>query len=195
MSTPVYTPAEQRARETFLALMHAFSYPGRPQPLPAAPADAFAAIADALLDLETSYFTPDAALEPVLAATGARALPAEKAAYHFYPVFSEDVLGHVRAASIGTPAFPDTAATLIFGGAVFAQASAPGVPMTWRGPGVHGTIAVRLSGVPDAWLNARAQPPRFPLGVDCFFVGYGEQAGAAAVLGLPRSTTVQRDHA
>src|SRR5437870_4521086 len=91
MQTPIYTPEDARTRETFLALMWAMSYPGRAYPLPGATntrrrePDAMLAIGETLLDLETSYFTPDFELASRFAQLGARSLPPERAQYHFYP--------------------------------------------------------------------------------------------------------------
>src|SRR5262245_6503257 len=114
MSFPSYTEAEARSRETFMALMWAFSYPGRIQHLPGSP-DALTLIAETLLDLETSYYTPDSRLMTTLAYTGAEALPVDQAAYHFYPVIEPADLATIRRAGAGTMLYPDEAATLIVG--------------------------------------------------------------------------------
>ncbi len=76
-TAPIFTQNEAINRDVYLALMWALSYPGRAQILPAAvaPGQAFAAIGAALLDLETSYYTPDAALEIALRRTTSRPLP------------------------------------------------------------------------------------------------------------------------
>src|SRR5258708_4807298 len=114
MTFPLYTAAEAQSRETFLALMWALSYPGRVYQLPDG-VQAFQLIAETLLDLETSYFTPDETLQPILATTGAHARQAGDAAYHFYQQITETTLSHVRQASVGTMLYPDTAATLVMG--------------------------------------------------------------------------------
>ena len=102
MTTPIYTADEARDRETFLALMWSLSYPGRIQALPGAANtyDSFVHIGQALLDLESSFYTPDAALASALGATGARALPPTDAAYHFYPALTDAAHHDIRLGGI-----------------------------------------------------------------------------------------------
>jgi alpha-D-ribose 1-methylphosphonate 5-triphosphate synthase subunit PhnH len=179
MMNPPYTPAEARSRESFLALMWALSYPGRRQNLPAA-TNSLALIGETLLDLEVSFYTPDAALKPLLAQFGAKALTAETAGYHFYPVMDDSALVDLRAASVGTLLYPDTGATLMIA-CQFNQ----GVRMVWQGPGIPGQQAVQIGGVPEAFWHLRESACRFPLGWDIYFVD-GQQ-----VIGLPRSVRVE----
>jgi alpha-D-ribose 1-methylphosphonate 5-triphosphate synthase subunit PhnH len=178
---PPYTRDEARSRETYLALMWALSYPGRARALPTVTkADSFAAIADTLLDLETSYFTPDGSLAEYLARGGARALPPERAAYHFYPNVTEAELPYIERASAGTLEAPDTAATLIVGGSLDA-----GRAMTWTGPGINGKLDVGIGGLAEGLWALRARRVAYPLGWDVFFID-GQR-----VLGLPRSVRVE----
>jgi alpha-D-ribose 1-methylphosphonate 5-triphosphate synthase subunit PhnH len=181
MITPVYTPDEARDRETFLAMMWAFSYPGRIRQISGATHthDTFRAIGSALLDLETSFYTPDAALSDELLRTGARHLPASEAAYHFYPALDGMAMESITQASVGTMLLPDEGATLIIG-----CAFASGSTLTLEGPGIKKTQEVRLGGVPARfwWLRTRAL--RYPLGWDVYFVDHGN------IIGLPRTTTV-----
>ena len=183
MSITLYTPEEARQRETFLALMWALSYPGRIHTLPEVRSplvdptlNSFGLIAEALLDLETSYYTPDADLRAALQATGARALPPEEAAYHFYPAWDETGLAQ---ANIGTLLRPDEGATLILAGSV-----AGGRSRTWRGPGINGGIESHLN-LPDSFWALRAVRLRYPLGWDVYVVD------GVQVIGLPRSTQVE----
>ncbi|MGQ9908654.1 MAG: phosphonate C-P lyase system protein PhnH [Candidatus Flexifilum sp.] len=176
---PEYTPSERRMRETFLALMNAFAYPGRQFVLPDL-GDPFALIAETLLDLETSAFTPHETLRGMLAATGARLLPPETAAYHFYAAADRAALDAIAVASTGELAHPDTAATLIIGGCSFAD----GDRWTLSGPGIRGTAAIRLGGLPaDLWA-LRASRSRYPLGWDIYLLS------GRTVIGLPRSTVI-----
>ncbi len=183
MSTPpAYSAEEARMRETFLALMWSFSYPGRVHHLPTAAADAFAAIADTLLDLETSYFCPDAALAVTLAGTGARSLPPEQAAYHFYPALDHAALAFITRANVGTLTYPDQGATLIIGAALN---SGPVYPL--QGPGIapDRVQTLQVGGMDAAWAafwKARSAANRYPLGWDIYLVD-GSQ-----VVGLPRTT-------
>ncbi|MCS7072759.1 MAG: phosphonate C-P lyase system protein PhnH [Anaerolinea sp.] len=178
---PEYTPAERRMRESFLALMNAFAHPGRQFLLPDS-GDPFALIAETLLDLETSAYTPHESLGGMLAATGARLLPPAAAAYHFYSTADQAALDGIAAASTGTLTHPDTAATLIVGGCSFAG----GDPWLFSGPGIHGRIAIQLGGLPDPFWALRAARSRYPLGWDIYLVS------GRAVIGLPRTTVVTK---
>ncbi len=180
MTHPAYTPAEARTRETFLALMWALSYPGRLYDVPDA-GDPFALIAETLLDLETSYFTPDAALQPVLAHSGARSLPVETAAYHFYPALLSLHLPTLRQASVGTMLYPDEGATLVIG-AVLGE----GAEFVLQGPGVNGQQSLQVDGLPDAFWELRETACRYPLGWDIYLLD------GRRVVGLPRSTRIER---
>ncbi len=177
MTPPPYAPDEARSRETFLALMWAFSYPGRMYTLPSE--DAFALIGDALLDLETSFYTPDPDLNRALLRTGARALLPESAAYHFYLAMTPQMLNDVKRASIGTMQYPDEAATLVIGCGL-----GRGEVYELAGPGVNGQLTMQAAGLPADFWTLRAN--RYPLGWDVLLVEGGR------VIGLPRSTTVRR---
>jgi alpha-D-ribose 1-methylphosphonate 5-triphosphate synthase subunit PhnH len=174
---PPYTASEAQSRETFLALMWAVSYPGKTQALPDQ-GDSFALIADTLLDLETSYFTPDERLSTRLAQTGARLLEPERAAYHFYPALDDSALATIDRASTGTLSYPDQAATLIIG----AQFES-GTALTLSGPGIDGSRTIQIDGIPASFWTLRERAA-FPLGWDVFFVD------KRAVFGLPRSTKI-----
>jgi alpha-D-ribose 1-methylphosphonate 5-triphosphate synthase subunit PhnH len=175
MTVPPYTVEEAEARETFLALMWSLSYPTRPHTLP--PGDALLLIGRALLDLETSFYTPDAALMQVLGRTGARAVHPQAAAYHFYPRLDDAALRTIGEASIGVLSFPDEAATLII------ATPLTGGSVCWlRGPGILGRAALSAQ-LPPAFWQQRAQT-RFPLGWDVFLVE------GSRVVGLPRSAQV-----
>ena len=180
MTFPLYTAAEAQSRETFLALMWALSYPGRVHQLPRE-VDAFTLIAETLLDLETSYFTPDESLGAILANTGAHARQASDAAYHFYEQLTETTLSNVRQASIGTILYPDTAATLVMGCILN-----NGTEFVLSGLGVNGQQMLQIGGLPHAFWTMRETACKYPLGWDVFLVD-GQQ-----VIGLPRSTRVER---
>jgi alpha-D-ribose 1-methylphosphonate 5-triphosphate synthase subunit PhnH len=179
MQPPQYTHDEALAREIFLAMMWALSYPGRIHPLPTVE-QPFVAIGEMLLDLETSCHTPDAKLAQALAATGARSLPPETAAYHFYPAWDDAHLASIAAASVGTMIYPDRAATLVIG-CTFGE----GHTMTWRGVGIHESIQVQVGGIPPAFWELRARTLRYPLGWDVYLVD------GSNVIGLPRTTQIE----
>src|SRR5262245_9887390 len=118
MSTPLFTAPEARMRSTFLAIMWALSYPGSPNALPVQTEgfdslNPFEAIAESLLDLETSYYTPDESLAHYCARTTARGETPERAEYLFFPEVREHDLAAIARASVGTMLYPDQAATLI----------------------------------------------------------------------------------
>ena len=173
---PIYSPAERRMRETFLTLMNAFAYPGRIYALPES-GEPFALIAESLLDLETSAYTPLEWLQPVLAAAGARLLPAAGAAYHFY---NTDALEGIVAAPIGTMNRPDDAATVFISGCTFDS----GDQRTLSGAGINGTTTLRVGGVSDRLWELRAARVRFPLGWDVVLLD------GHRVIGLPRTTNM-----
>lgn len=174
---PVYTPEEAHTRETFLALMWSLSYPGRIYELPAG--DAFHAIAGALLDLETSYYTPHDTLGAYLGATGARPLAPNSAAYHFYPVLDDMTVAAVESASTGTLTYPDQSATLIIG-CQFGS----GHSFRLQGPGIPPAAPqiIQVADIPLAFRRLRARANRYPLGWDIYLVA-GTQ-----IIGLPRTT-------
>lgn len=180
MAFPAYTTAEAQSRETFLGLMWAFSYPGRVHQLPEG-GEPFALIADTLLDLETSFFTPDIRTQTMLVRTGAHARTASEAAYHFYPQMTDATLADVKQANIGTLLYPDTGATLIIACEIGA-----GGEFVLNGPGVNGQQAVQVGGLPDAFWEMRDTACRYPLGWDVLLVDRRQ------VVGLPRSTRMER---
>lgn len=179
MIQPVYNNHEALTRETFLALMWSFSYPGQVQHFPAqvkTTPDAFVAIAQTLLDLETTYFTTDERLRAELERTGARAVKPQKAAYHFYTTLDLDV---VQAASAGTMLFPDQNATLLI-----AAELGRGTSVELSGPGIPTTNQAIIGGIPAAFWTLRERKARYPLGWDIYLVD------GRAVLGLPRTTRI-----
>jgi len=176
---PLYTPAEARSRETFLALMWALSYPGRVYTLMTS-APPFALIGETLLDLETTFFTPDASLAETLATNGARSLPPESAAYHFYPYLSPDNLDTIADAGIGTLLYPDRAATL-FIGCEFGR----GETLELVGPGVNSSISIEVD-LPSLFWDVRESRRRYPLGYDIYLID------DVRVMGIPRSTSITR---
>ena len=179
MVAPHYTDSEALTHDTFIALMNALAFPGRVFTLPTASTDeSFRAIADTLLDIETSYYTPDAEWMPYLERSGSHVQTPDQAAYWFVPNRLD--LDLVAQASVGTLLNPQDASTLILG----CQLSA-GQTIVWRGPGIQSTIAVQLAGIPEQFWKLRQQMIHYPMGWDAFFVEGNR------VIGLPRTTLVQ----
>ncbi|NJP05590.1 MAG: phosphonate C-P lyase system protein PhnH [Chloroflexaceae bacterium] len=171
---------ERRFQAVFSAMLAAFSYPGRLQaPWPAATPciDACTAIADVLIDLETSFYTPDAELHQRLIRTGARVKPPEQADYQFYPLLSEANLPALQAAPVGSYLYPDHAATLVIG-CLFAA----GLTLRLQGPGIQSTIEQPIDQLPAAFWTLRTQVIQYPRGWDVFLLD------GSRLLGLPRTT-------
>lgn len=178
---PSYTQSEQQNRDTFLALMWSLSYPGRVHSLPETTLDPWELVAFTLLDLETSYYTPDEHLNARLASTGARALSADRAAYHFYPELTS--LEMIKIASVGNMMFPDEAATLFVGGNL-----SEGLTYQLTGPGIDATQSVQIDDIPVTLWDLRVKTLHYPLGWDVFVIDTTSKP--ARVIGLPRTTKI-----
>ncbi|MEM9955074.1 MAG: phosphonate C-P lyase system protein PhnH [Chloroflexota bacterium] len=181
MTHPAYTANEALTHDTFLALMWSLSYPGRIYSLPSGASSAFEAIAETLLDIETSFYTTDETAVATFSANGARLLSPERAAYHFYENLSENDLDTLKEASIGTLMYPDQSATLIIG-ATFGT----GQELTLTGPGINPQQATTISigGIPIAFWTLREKAIRYPRGWDIYLVDDKQ------VIGLPRTTLI-----
>jgi len=190
--------AEARAQATFTALLWALSHPGRVRELPQGPpalpgrpdTAAFAAIAECLLDLETSYFCPDVDLDRRLMLTGARPVSPQAAQYQFYPTLHDADLAVLRAAPAGSYLYPDDGATLVLGCKLgpARQGLRPfgaGRRLILSGPGIREQHELLIDGVPEALWPLRREGIRYPQGWDVFLVD------GASVLGLPRTTAVE----
>lgn len=188
-ANPQSTAAETLARETFQVLLAALSNPGRILTLPGAAPSTLQSchqIGLTLLDLETSFFTPDRMLRRDLDKSGARFRTASSAAYLFFPdsdafeaMMLQQTLDIMAQAPVGTIVDPDEGATLIV-----ACTLGEGQPLRLHGPGIQYTGEVRVSGLPAAFWQVRAAKLNYPLGIDLFLVDAGQ------IVGLPRTTTV-----
>jgi len=181
MAHPQFTDYENNTRHAFQAMMWALSYPGRSFPLLTDERDDFAHIADSLLDLETSFYCEDEVLIPSLLHTGARQLPSDRAAYHFYPSLDDSQLDSLQTASIGTLTYPDQAATLFIG-----CTHGQGIKLNLEGPGIPASEyeAIQIEGLSFAFWEIRENAIRYPRGWDIFLVDRG------AIIGLPRTTRI-----
>ncbi|MCA9886813.1 MAG: phosphonate C-P lyase system protein PhnH [Anaerolineae bacterium] len=180
MAHPAYTQEEQLARATFLALMWSLSYPGRIYELPEG-SNPLHVIADTLLDLETTFYTPDGELAHYLGRNNAREVAVERADYHFYPQLTNDLLATVQQANIGTLLYPDQGATLIIGcsldGDTSLSLSGPGIPPAQPNK-------IRVGGIPNAFWDLRDNANRYPRGWDVYLVD------ESRIIGLPRTTII-----
>ncbi|WP_291431224.1 phosphonate C-P lyase system protein PhnH [Deinococcus sp.] len=177
MATPVQTPFEAKTQEVFTALLWALSRPGEVQAIPAGD-DAFALIGETLLDLESSFYTPDETLRERLLLTGAPHVPATEAEYLFFSVWNDDAREAIRQARRGDALYPDRAATLVL------PAGFSGQVWVWRGPGINGEAHMSVT-LPDDLAELREEAVQYPLGWDAFLVG------ECRVMGLPRTTQIE----
>ncbi|SFL11342.1 phosphonate C-P lyase system protein PhnH [Methylobacterium pseudosasicola] len=197
MLAPGFADPVHDAQGTFRAVMDALARPGLPQRLeaglnpPAPLTPELAAIALALTDADT----------PVWLDAGLAAVP-EVAAYLRFHTGAPLTDSPAQAAfalirdparcpplarfAQGTPAYPDTATTLVF--ALDALTSGEGLRLT--GPGIDGTARIALAPQPDSFVaQLAANRSGFPLGLDLILTAPGRVAG------LPRSTAVTEGRA
>jgi alpha-D-ribose 1-methylphosphonate 5-triphosphate synthase subunit PhnH len=187
---PLSTAAETQARETFQALMGALSNPGRIFTLPGGAlttAESCVQIGRTLLDLETSFYTPDRILRTSLEQSGARFRTPASAAYLFLPdlalfepMMLRQTLDIIAQAAVGTITDPDEGATLIIAGEV-----GNGQRLQLVGPGIQHSHELYVDHLPIEFWRLRADKIHYPLGIDIFLVA-GNQ-----IVGLPRTTTVE----
>lgn len=178
-----FADAPVQAAQGFRAILDALSRPGRIQrlsgaapPEPLSPAAGVAALV--LLDSTTPLHLAPGHDTPALRAwiafhTGA---PLVGAGAAIFAIGTWNALQPVRRFAIGTPDYPDRAATLI----VETDRLEPeGACLT--GPGIDGTARLSL---PDT-AAFQANRARYPLGFDTFLTCGDRLAG------LPRSTLVE----
>jgi alpha-D-ribose 1-methylphosphonate 5-triphosphate synthase subunit PhnH len=174
------TEQEQRTQLTFVALMKALSYPGRIHRVPSDGLAIFSAIAETLIDLETSYYTPDIELNALLAPLGARARSPETALYQFYPRVTEEALSILQNAPVGSYLAPEGSATLVLGATL-----GTGSSLRLSGPGIQGDIRIKMDGIPNEFWELRDKKIKYPMGWEVFLVGNRQ------LVGLSRTTDVE----
>lgn len=166
--------AEALANGVFDALMWALSRPGRIGTLPEA---GFGPIALTLVDLETTVFTDDAALKPVILEAGACLVDDIALADH---VFLGSPSGQsIAPVACGTALYPDEGATL-----VLSSVLGGGQRIRLTGPGIDGEEIVSAA-VPDGFWALRNRLCTYPEGFEVFLVE------DTRVLGIPRSSKVE----
>lgn len=187
---PLSTATETQARESFQALMGALSNPGRIFTLPGGALttdESCAQIGMTLLDLETSFYTPDRMLRTILELSGARFRTPASAAYLFLPdltlfepMIMRQTLDMIAQAAVGTITDPDQGATVIVACGV-----GNGQRLQLAGPGIQHRHELCIDHLPIDFWRLRADMIHYPLGIDIFLVA-GSQ-----VIGLPRTTSVE----
>ncbi|PPI83072.1 phosphonate C-P lyase system protein PhnH [Marinobacter maroccanus] len=175
----VWSPLfQQRA---FRALMTAFSFPGRRQPLPpCVDAKGPACIAAVLCDNEVTLADPDHLIQPDdIRRLGIGEASVENAGF----IIADGSRAPSFEPALGSLAEPEQGATLIIRVASLDGTTA--FPLTLRGPGIEGTQSLGLRGLHDGWLAERARWNRnFPMGVDLILVDDTQ------VVALPRTTQI-----
>lgn len=179
MSAPTPSAAETRDNAAFAALMGALARPGTIHDLPVTGTPPLATLALALVDLECSVMTDDPALGQVIAATGARLVPASRADHAFLSGV-EAGLATLAALPAGSALYPDAGATLVLPARL-----GEGPLLRLSGPGIDGLAEIRLGGLPPGFLDLRAARCRYPEGVEIAFLD------GARLVALPRSTRVE----
>lgn len=192
MLAPGFTDPVHDAQATFRAVMDALARPGLPRPLtpgltpPAPLTPELAAVALTLTDADTPvWLDAGLAAAPAVAAylrfhTGAP-LTADPAEAAFALISDPARCPPLGTFAPGTPAYPDTATTLVFA----LEAITAGEGLCLAGPGIRGTTRVALAPLPKGFVAQLAENRAgFPLGVDLILTAPGRVAG------LPRSTAV-----
>jgi len=177
---PTMPAREARAQVTFRAMAAALSYPGRRQTLPVSGFEAFLAIAESLVDLESTYTTNSRDLDAQVGPLGGRRLAIAEAHYQFYPTLAAHDLIELREAPVGTYLYPDRSATLIIG-----CRFELGLLLRLSGPGIQSATEIDVAGLPEDFWMLRASACAYPLGWDVFLVS------GNALIGLPRTTRVE----
>lgn len=180
MTYPIQTKLEARTQATYNTLIHALSFPAEPRTLADEHQDvsAFERIGETLLDLETTFFTPDERLKRLFLTLGARPVPMIEAEYCFFPSFDEQTLPLIQQAHCGNALYPDHAATLIL-----AASLETGPSLRWSGPGIPESKTLKVD-LPAEFWSIRKAAMQYPLGWDVFLVD------DLKVVGLPRTTQV-----
>lgn len=186
MAVPTLTEQESHSQQTFTALMWALSRPGEVQRFTPLEMDAtgLETLAETVLDLETSFFTPDTTLCSKFKKTGAHCEAADKAAYQFYPSVSLEQLFLLESAPIGTLLYPDQSATL-----VIACEFAPDLTLELSGAGIQDKTRLEVAALPLEVFKLRNRVVSFPLGWDLLLVARDKTD--CKLVGIPRSTKLE----
>ena len=187
---PRSTLAESEARVTFHTLMFALSNPGHIFTLAGSTfttVQSCLQIGRALLDLETSFYSPHLNLIHALKSTGSPFHTASSADYLFFPMpdaFEADMLrvtlDSLNQMKTGTLTYPDQSATLIV-----ACLLGHGRKLLLSGPGIQDQVDLIVDELPLEFWQLRNQKVNYPLGFDIFLVD-GDQS-----VGLPRAARLE----
>ena len=169
---------------TFRVILQGMSHPGKVYPLPnlSGAESAVIEILGCLMDNEVSFAViGERDMETVIVRhTDSRPVFFEDADYII--VRNGTTRGKLAGFKRGSLEYPDTGATILY--LVEALSEATGVVLS--GPGVNGTVSLRIMGLDPSELQLLREVNReFPLGVDAIFL---DQSGNIAC--IPRSTRI-----
>lgn len=172
---PVPSAEESLANATYEALMWALARPGMvrhlPQPGPGA-------LVETLIDRECQVFCENDALRLRAERTGAALVELAQADHVFLDRLDDPAtLTRLRQ---GSDLHPEDGATLVLPAEL-----GTGTALRLTGPGVDGTIEIRVGGLPEGLWAMRAEVMRYPMGFEMFLID-GDR-----VAGLPRTTAVE----
>ena len=179
------------SQRLFRAILEAFAHPGSIVGLPQPPegvdrlSPAATAFLLTLVDRDTPLWLEpgldsDAVRSFVRFHAGAAIVTAKADA--LFAVLTPDGTPTLDGFAIGTDAYPDRSATLLF-----ELPSLGGGPLRRiRGPGIDGSATIAIPGLPASfWSEWTANRALFPCGVDLVF------AAGSDLLALPRSIDVE----
>jgi alpha-D-ribose 1-methylphosphonate 5-triphosphate synthase subunit PhnH len=188
---PGFEDPVEGAQATFRAVLQALANPGRIQTIdsrcgvPAGLSHGMTAVLLTLADIDAAVWLPataDAAARAFLRFHCACPLVDDPAQARFAALPAGCAAPALEACDPGDPAYPDRSTTLLIEVASLQE----GHPVTLSGPGIPGTRALRVTGLPaNFWTQWAANHRRFPLGVDVVLI-QGNR-----VCGLPRTTRVE----
>lgn len=182
------------SQAVFRTSLNALSYPGRPLEMPldcALPRHvqgAAAALLLGLIDSNTTLWMSPSVLHsdatPWLRFhTGCKVVEDVRAA-QFIWVAHGDSLPQMSSLMLGSDAYPDQSATCIIETQGF---DTDVTDLVLQGPGIDGERALKVLGLPDAFLEQWTNNHGiFPRGVDVFLTD------ATHIVGLPRTTRISR---
>jgi alpha-D-ribose 1-methylphosphonate 5-triphosphate synthase subunit PhnH len=158
---------------------------------------ATALIALALFSADTLFYLPQGEEQTfhfLQAESAAQPVPSERADFLIFSDLNQPGarwLDDLRQARLGSLAYPDLGATIVFQVAAISSDPVPGaLRLTLTGPGIETKTVVFVLGAPEAMFESlRERNAEFPLGVDAFLTCDSHSSGPC-VLALPRTTQV-----
>jgi len=173
----VWSPLYQQ--RGFRALMTAFAFPGRRQPLPpCTDAKGPTCVAAILCDKEVTLADPHQLIQPVdIRRLGTVEAETDHASF----IVADGSRPPAFDLTLGTLGAPEQGATIIIRVASLEDSS--DFPLILRGPGIDGQQSLAVRGLNGDWLIARARwNQNFPMGVDLILVDDTQ------MVALPRTT-------